>query len=126
MREISLASHALRVLVIEDNVDGRESLCMLLQVWGYVVETAEDGLEGLRKLLEWHPDVAVVDIGLPKLNGYQVARGARSASPQTHLIAYTGYASSEDRQAALDAGFETHLAKASSVDRLHDAIERCH
>ena len=66
-----------RVLVIEDNPDGREMLRLLLELKGHRVEVAGDGLRGLQKALAWSPQVAVVDIGLPGLDGYQVARQVR-------------------------------------------------
>ena len=68
-----------RVLLIEDNPDGRESLRALLTLAGFQVETAEDGLQGVKKALSWRPDTAIVDIGLPILDGYQVASCLREA-----------------------------------------------
>src|SRR5262249_52886350 len=68
-----------RVLIVEDNRDSRESLRWLLELWGHEVEVAEDGQRGVAKALHWKPDTAVVDIGLPLLDGYQVARQVRAA-----------------------------------------------
>jgi CheY-like chemotaxis protein len=84
------------------------------------VQTAADGFEGLEKVLAVQPDVAIVDIGLPKLDGYEVARQVRARldgrSPR--LIAVTGYGQPEDRRRALEAGFDHHLAKPVRADEL--------
>jgi CheY-like chemotaxis protein len=108
-----------RVLVVEDNADSRQTLSLLLELWGYQVEQAENGVEGLRKSLTWRPDAAVVDIGLPLLNGYEVARQVRQAL-QEHilLIALTGYNQPRDRQRSIEAGFDYHLAKPADLDCL--------
>src|SRR5205823_357735 len=81
-----------RVLVVEDNPDTRRTLRILLELRGFQVQEAPDGQEGVRQALEWHPDVAVVDIGLPVLDGYEVARRVRAAlDRRTLLIALTAY-----------------------------------
>jgi CheY-like chemotaxis protein len=108
-----------RVLVIEDHGDSRRSLQMLFGLWGHQVEVAEDGVSGVRKALDWQPEVAVVDIGLPLLDGYQVARRVRAAlRDKVFLIALTGYSKPEDRRRALDAGFDVHLKKPADLDEL--------
>jgi len=103
----------LHVLVVEDNHDGRESLRDLLEIWGHEVTLAEDGPEGVDKALSTHPDVALIDIGLPGLDGNEVARRIRSAlgSHEISLIAMTGYGQPEDRRRALQAGFDRYLVK---------------
>ena len=102
----------LRVLIIEDNEDGRETLRMLLELFGHEVEVAKDGVEGLYKALTWRPAVALVDVGLPVLDGYQVARCIRGVlGGSIFLIAHTGYGQPEDRFRALQAGFDAHLVK---------------
>src|SRR5438067_13523369 len=86
-----------RVLVVEDNPDSRLSLHLLLEMRGYDVEEAEDGLRGVRKALDWQPDVAVVDIGLPVFDGYEVARQLKAAlGGSIRLIALTAYGRTED------------------------------
>jgi CheY-like chemotaxis protein len=101
-----------RVLVVEDNPDCRETLCRLLTLSGFQVEQAGDGPEGLRKALAWRPEAAVVDIGLPLLDGYEVARRLRAGlGGPLLLIALTGYGQPEDRRRALAAGFDHHLTK---------------
>lgn len=86
------------VLIVEDNRDSRESLYRLLKLLGYRVTVAQDGYEGVEKALTCHPEVGLIDIGLPGLDGYEVARRLRSALGQTIvLIAYTAYTQPEDR-----------------------------
>ncbi len=104
---------ALRILVVEDNDDARETMKTLLEVWGHAVWSASDGRAGLELALSLAPDVALVDIGLPNLDGYEVARQIRSQSSSARplLIAMTGYGQPEDRARALDAGFDTHMVK---------------
>jgi len=107
------SGQGLRILVIEDNQDGRESLRDLLEIWGYRVDIAEDGPIGLERALTSPPDVALIDIGLPGLDGNEVARRIR-ANLNGHspcLIAMTGYGQPEDRGRAMEAGFNTYLVK---------------
>jgi two-component system, sensor histidine kinase len=108
-----------RVLLVEDKLDGRATLRNLLELWGYKVETAADGRQGVEKGLAWRPDVAVLDIGLPGLDGYEVARRLRAAlGGRLVLIALTGYGSPEDKQRAFDAGFDRHLTKPADPGEL--------
>src|SRR5690242_6132950 len=108
-----------RILVVEDNREGREMLCLLLTGWGHQVEEAENGLQGIQKALAWHPEVAVVDIGLPILDGYQVACQIRQVfQDRVFLIALTGYCQSEDRRLAFEAGFDVHMSKPADLDEL--------
>jgi CheY-like chemotaxis protein len=107
------------ILVIEDNPDGRESLRMLLDCLGYQVDVASNGLEGLHKALATHPDVAIVDIGLSLLDGYQVARRIRAAFGQNiSLIAYTAYDGPETQRRVQEAGFDAHLVKPIELSEL--------
>jgi len=102
-----------RVVVIEDNVDGREMLELLLSQAGYEVFSVGDGKSGLEMIEREKPDIAIVDIGLPSMNGFEVARALR-AKPEfrkLYLVALTGYGQPADHQAALDAGFDEHLVK---------------
>jgi CheY-like chemotaxis protein len=106
-------SAGLSILVVEDNPDGRESLRDLLEIWGHRVELAENGPRGVEQALAGHPDVALIDIGLPGLDGNEVARRIRAVFGTDHmaLIAMTGYGQPEDRRRALQAGFDTYLVK---------------
>jgi CheY-like chemotaxis protein len=108
-----------RVLVVEDNPEGRQTLQLLLEVWGHQVEAAGDGAEGIQKALAWQPDVAVIDIGLPLLDGYQVARRLRADfGDRIFLIALTAYCQSEDRRRAFEAGFDVHMTKPADLGEL--------
>ncbi len=101
-----------RVLVVEDNPDGRRALQMMLQLWGHEVEAAGDGSQGVQKALADPPDVALVDIGLPGLDGYEVARRLRAAlGSGVVLIALTAFGEAEDIRRASRAGFDHHLTK---------------
>src|SRR5262249_32168953 len=109
-----------RVLIIEDNPDGREALRILLDLWGHEVEAAADGADGVRKALEWQPDAAVVDLRPPLPDGFQVARVLRSRlGGGVLLIALTGLSRPQDRQQAAEAGFDVHMPKPADLDELH-------
>jgi signal transduction histidine kinase/ActR/RegA family two-component response regulator len=103
---------ATRVLVVEDNADGRETLRMLLRILGHQVETAEDGHSGVEKAIAGHPEVALIDIGLPDIDGNEVARRLRQClGDEPRLVAMTGYGQPEDRARAEAAGFDDFLVK---------------
>jgi PAS domain S-box-containing protein len=102
-----------RILVVDDNKDAADSLAMLLRVDGNDIRTAYDGAEALEVAEVFHPEVVLLDIGLPKLNGYDVARRMRQ-QPWGHsatLVALTGWGKDEDRRLSQDAGFNAHLVK---------------
>jgi len=107
--------HSKRVLVVEDGQEARESLGMLLMAWSHEVTFAVTGPEGLERALEIQPDVVIIDIGLPGLDGYHVASGIRldgsTWARRVKLIALTGYGQAEDRVRAIDAGFDVHVLK---------------
>ncbi|MBI1734632.1 MAG: response regulator [Candidatus Rokubacteria bacterium] len=106
------AAAGARVLVIEDNEDARAALSALLEIEGFVVDAAPEGTAGIEIVRANRPDVALVDIGLPGIDGYEVARRIRAlGSPQPFLVALTGYGRPEDRQRATEAGFDAHLVK---------------
>lgn len=113
-----------RVLVVDDNVDAAETIAMFLKLLGHEVKTAADGEVALASAPVYSPDVVVLDIGLPTLDGYEVARRLRQM-PQTRnalLIALTGYGQESDRALALDAGFDTHLIKPADPQVLIESI----
>ena len=102
------------VLVVEDNEDARAALCELLAIGGHRVRAAADGPSGVAAALAAPPEVALIDVGLPGIDGYEVARRIRAVgggAPRPLLIALTGYGAPEDRRRALDAGFDRHLVK---------------
>ena len=112
-----------RILVIEDQPDARRALQRLLQIWGHQVEVAEDGPRGVEAATKTNPDVAFVDVGLPGLDGYEVARRIRATmGNRVRLIALTGYGQPEDRDRAHAAGFDLHLVKPVDRDELAKSV----
>jgi len=105
--------HGRRILVVDDNQDGAHSLAMLLQMQGNEVCTVYDGPEAVEAVAQFHPDVVLLDIGLPTLNGYETARRLRALpdSRDVLIIALTGWGQEEDRRRSREAGFDHHLVK---------------
>ena len=100
------------ILIIEDNPDAREALRILLELDGHMVEAVGEGTEGLHIAQVKDPDIALVDIGLPGLDGFEIARRLRaSGSRRPVLVALTGYGQPEDRRRATEAGFDSLLVK---------------
>jgi signal transduction histidine kinase/ActR/RegA family two-component response regulator len=119
----SIQAIAERVVVIDDNDEIRDMLVELLELDGYAVEQAADGPEGLNRILSARPNAALIDIGLPGLDGYEVARRVRHAlGDGLVLVAMSGYGQAEDRARAAEAGFDTHITKPASVDEIHAAL----
>jgi signal transduction histidine kinase len=117
---------ARRVVIVEDSDDAREGLKELLESAGHEVAVANDGATGLQQVNALSPDVAVIDIGLPTIDGYEVARRVRAApgSDHTLLIALTGYGGPGVRAKAEAAGFDMHLTKPVDVRKLFKALQR--
>ncbi len=112
-----------RILVVEDNPDVAESLAMLLRALGHVVEVVPDGASALAAVRCCHPDVVFLDIGLPDMDGYEVARRLRAEyGPALHLVALTGYGQEADRRRAHETGFDRHLLKPATVEALERAL----
>jgi len=113
-----------RILVVDDNEDAAELLTLSLQQLGYRTATAFDGASALTRAEEFQPQIAILDIGLPGMTGYELARSMRQAqhSAQLSLIALTGWGSPEDRRKALEAGFDLHLTKPVDMRVLNDAL----
>lgn len=108
-----------RIAIVEDNSDSREMLYSLLRMDGYEVVAARDGLEGVELIQQHQPEVALVDIGLPGIDGFEVARRVRATlGDRILLIALTGYGRDEDRRAVMSAGFDEHLVKPLDPDDL--------
>ncbi|MFL5358548.1 response regulator [Archangium sp.] len=114
-----------RVLLVEDNEDTREVLRELLEMWGHRVEVAEDGFKGVKLFPVLRPHVALVDLGLPGMDGFQVARRIRESEGgrDVFLVALTGY-SGEHRTQAVEAGFDLHMVKPVKPDELERLLER--
>jgi CheY-like chemotaxis protein len=116
----------LRLLIVEDNHDAAESLRLLFQLQGYDVTVAYDGLNGVRLAREQHPEVILCDLGLPGLDGFDVAKAVRR-NPDTAtvpLIAVSGYGGEDDRRRSREAGFNHHLTKPADPDELQSLIVR--
>jgi signal transduction histidine kinase/CheY-like chemotaxis protein len=113
-----------RVLVVDDNHDTAESMAALLRLWGHEVEVAHDGPAALEKAKSSRPEVAFLDIGLPGMDGYQVAEVIRREITDRRmiLIALTGLGQAEDRKRALDAGFDRHVTKPVSPETLKELL----
>ena len=109
-----------RILVVDDNHDAAAAIATVLEGEGHAVQIAQDGVEGLARLDEFHPQVVILDIGLPLLDGYEVARRIRKsqAAEGMLLIALTGYGQHTDRQKAVEAGFDFHFVKPAETDDL--------
>ncbi len=116
----SAESSPKKVLVVEDNENAREGLCRILQLWGHEVLSAANGQEALDVITDARPDVALIDIGLPVIDGYEVARSVREDPGMSSmtLVALTGYGQASDCKRALDAGFDQHLVKPADIDDL--------
>ncbi|MBA2675574.1 response regulator [Ramlibacter sp.] len=116
----------LRVLIVDDNTDASETLAELLRIDGFDAQCAPDGEAALALLQNYTPQVALLDIGLPGMDGYQLAEAIR-ATPQgagIRLVALTGYGRDNDRARAMSARFDEHLVKPVSPDRLLQVLQR--
>ena len=115
-----------RILVVDDNADAADLLSMLLERMGNTTIVAHDASEALQLIEDFAPDVAVLDIGLPVMDGYELARRLREhpASKHTRLIALSGYGQASDKERSQLAGFDAHLVKPIAVQALRDVIEK--
>jgi PAS domain S-box-containing protein len=115
-----------RILIVDDNVDAADSLAQLLKMMGNEVLATYDGESGIQAAREFQPGVVLCDIGMPKMNGYDVARGIRAeaSGKNTVLVALTGYGQEGDLRKSADAGFDHHLVKPIEVDALMALLTR--
>jgi signal transduction histidine kinase/CheY-like chemotaxis protein len=112
-----------KVLVVEDDRDAADSLALVLRHWGHDVRTSHDGLSGLKAARSYRPEVVLLDIGLPGLDGYAVARQLRGELGQdVRLVAVTGYGQEEDRRRAVEASFDAHLVKPADLAALQAVL----
>ncbi len=114
----------LRVVVVDDNRDFADSLCVLLQMWGHEARVAYDGVAGLEIARAWQPDCLLLDIGMPRLDGYALAKQVRQEPglAQAKLIAMTAYSGEDHARRAREAGFDLHLIKAADPAELEKAL----
>jgi DNA-binding response OmpR family regulator len=119
------AGRGKRILVVDDNKDAARSLATLLQLERHETRTAGDGAEGVQQAIEFNPDVVLLDIGLPKLDGYDVCRAIRKhrLGSQPLIIALTGWGQEDDRRRSREAGFDSHLVKPVDCQELIRMIE---
>ncbi len=117
--------HHHRVLVADDNVDAATSLALLLEVLGHDVRTAFNGVDAVRSAAEFHPALVLLDIGMPRLNGYEAARRIRAQPWAAHamIVAVTGQGRDEDRRRAAAAGFDRHFTKPISPDEIGQLLD---
>jgi CheY-like chemotaxis protein len=115
-----------RILVVDDNRDSATSLALLLKLMGNQTETAYDGLQAVEAAEKFRPEIILLDIGLPKLNGYEAARKIRDQpwSKDVVLVALTGWGQDEDRQRSKEAGFSVHLVKPVELSALKNLLAR--
>lgn len=121
----STTDTTLRVLVVDDNKDSAQTLGMMLKIMGNDVRTAHDGLEAIEQAADYRPHVILLDLGMPKLNGYDVCRRIREQDwgCDMMIIALTGWGQAEDRQRTKEAGFDHHLVKPVDVAKLNELLE---
>ena len=114
------------MLLVEDNLDAAESLAMILELLGHPVRAVHDGARALDAARAQRPDLMLVDIGLPGMNGYEVAREIRRDATLSHctLVALTGYGREEDKRKARAAGFDDHLVKPVDMKELRALLQR--
>ncbi len=122
---VKQAAQGWRVLVVDDNVDAANMIAMMLQIYGYQAETVYSAKSALEMAVEYRPDFVVLDIGLPGMDGYEVARRLRQIHElkDTRLIAATGYGQDSDRQRSEEAGFDHHLVKPIDPEKLQTVLE---
>lgn len=115
-----------RVLVVDDNVDGAETLTTFLDMIGMEARSVNDGAAAVQAALDFAPDLVLLDIGLPGMDGYQVARAMRQ-QPQlakVTLVALTGWGTDDDRRRAMEAGFNHHLTKPVDLSVLEEMLQK--
>jgi CheY-like chemotaxis protein len=115
-----------RILVVDDNQDSATGLALILSLMGHDTRTANDGLEAIEVAAEFQPDAALLDIGMPKLNGYEAARRLRETEwgQQMLLVALTGWGQEADRLRSSNAGFDAHLIKPVNVAEIQRLLAK--
>ena len=123
----TMVSDGRRILIADDNADALESLATLLSLNGHQVFRAPDGEAALRVVERLKPEIALLDIGMPRLDGYEVARRIRTldGGHNIMLVALTGWGQESDRRRAQEAGFDAHLTKPVDLDKLGQLLGEC-
>jgi CheY-like chemotaxis protein len=118
-------ARSLHVLVVDDNHDAADTLAEVLQILGCSTDTAYDGLEGVEKAEQLRPDAVVLDLGMPKLNGYEACERIRAQDwgREIRMIAVSGWGQQDDRRRSVEAGFDAHLVKPVAPDALMALLE---
>jgi CheY-like chemotaxis protein len=122
----ALGQRKLRVLVADDDPDTASSMAQLCEAFGHDVMVAADGPAALAAVRQQEPDVVLLDIGLPKINGYEVARGLRAADKRPFLLAVTGFGGEDHRRRCAEAGIDLVLIKPADPLLLRQFLERLH
>jgi CheY-like chemotaxis protein/two-component sensor histidine kinase len=125
-QEAQKAFPRLRIVVADDNKDAADSVAMMLRIMGNEVRTDYDGEQAVRTAQEFRPDLVILDIGMPNLNGYQAARRVRDQNwgKDVYLVAMTGWGQREDRRKAEEAGFNVHMVKPADPSKLMRILEQ--
>ena len=115
-----------RILVVDDNIDAADMLTMLLQFLGHDVKTVYNGLDALEVATTYQPELVLLDIGLPGMNGYEVAQEFCSKDPinKPILVALTGWGTSDDKQRAQNAGFDYHFTKPIEITKIEQLLNK--
>jgi CheY-like chemotaxis protein len=120
-----MVSNSLRILVVDDNQDTAQSMGELLEILGHQAQVAYDGPKAVEMATAFQPQVVLLDIGLPIIDGYEVARRMRQAGlKDAMLVALTGYGREEDREKAHQAGFDMHFTKPIELDALQKVLAK--
>ncbi len=114
-----------RLMVVDDNKDAAESMSMLFELWGHEVLCAYDGRAALEAAAKYRPDAVFLDIGLPGMDGYEIAERLREQpeSAKAVLVAITGYGQDEDRRRSREVGIDHHLVKPVAPETLHKLLD---
>lgn len=124
-RQARRTKQTLTILIVDDNETAAQSLARLLELRGHRVGVTYSGLGGIDKARQQQPDIVILDIGLPDIDGYQVARALRSDSSfSSALIALTGYGQDSDKERSMEAGFDQHLTKPIGLKELEKAFKK--
>lgn len=113
-----------RVLVVDDNTDAADLLARALRMMGHETDTAHDGPTAIARADAFEPDVVLLDIGLPLMDGYQVARRIRTERPDILLVAITGYGQTSDVERAHEAGFDHHMVKPVELRAVRELLDQ--